>query len=54
MDEDKRRDHITFLWRRAIVKSIASAKILNVFGDLNRIIYLYGSSKKHEFIEKQE
>ena len=31
-----------------------AAKILNVFGDLNRIIYLYGSSKKHEFIEKQE
>jgi hypothetical protein len=51
MQPEEKKSFIQQLWHRASVKSIASATILNVFGDLNRLIYMYGSSKKHEFIE---
>lgn len=39
------------LWKLTINKSLGAVKILNNFGDLARTIYLYGSSKNHDFID---
>lgn len=42
------------LWKRCLAKTRGAVQIINTFGDLNRRIYLHGSTRKHEFIELKE
>ena len=54
LDEQSKEEHVKNLWRRTIAKARGAVQILNTFGDLNRRIYLHGSTRKNEYIEMKE
>jgi len=45
MNEEKQHEHIIELWGIAKAKLIGAVKIINMFGDINRRIYLHGKRK---------
>lgn len=42
------------LWQETIAKAKGAVKVIEIFGDLNRRIYLYGSDKKHDYLYEQD
>lgn len=52
LGDDDRADHIISLWMRTIAKARGAVAVINVFGDLNRRIYLHGSNKTHDYIDE--
>ena len=47
-------DRLKYLWRRVIAKSRGAAHILAKFSELNKRIYIYGSTKKMQMEMKEE
>jgi len=50
MDEDEQQNRVMELWSRTLAKARGAVKVIEIFGDLNRRIYLYGSDKKHDYL----
>jgi hypothetical protein len=50
MNEEEKRDRVQDLWKRTLAKAKGAVKVIEIFGDLNRRIYLYGSDKKHDYL----
>lgn len=46
MPFDEKEYRIMELWKKMIAKAKGAVKVIDIFGDLNRRIYLYGSDKK--------
>lgn len=49
MDDEEKVDHIRTYWHKVIAKSLGAVQVINTFGDLNRRLFLYGSTKKNHF-----
>ena len=47
MNDVQQDQRVRDLWHKLFVKSKGAVKILNRFGDLNKRIYLLGTSKKN-------
>lgn len=54
MDEEEKANHIMSLWLRTMAKLRGAVKVLEIFGDLNRRLYLYGSDKKQDYLIEHE
>lgn len=54
MNDDKKVERIADLWRALLAKANGAVHVINTFGDLNRRIYLHGSTKKLEALEIEE
>jgi Ion transport protein len=54
MTDEERAERVAHLWRRALAKTRGAVQVILTFGDLNRRIFLYGSSKKNEELDLQE
>lgn len=54
LSDEERSDRMCFLWRRSIAKLRGAVKVLEIFGDLNRRLYLYGSNKKQDYLIESE
>lgn len=54
MDEDQKFNRVVELWCLTIAKARGSVQVVNTFGDLNRVIYYHGSTKKLEALEALE
>jgi len=52
--EEQQIQRIAELWCMTIAKAKGAAKVILRFGDLNRVIYYHGSTKKLEEIELLE
>ena len=50
MDEYEQTNRVVELWQRTLAKARGAVKVIEIFGDLNRRIYLYGSDKKHDYL----
>ena len=51
MTEEEKEERVVELWNRTLGKARGAVSVLSIFGDLNRMIYLHGSTKKHEYLE---
>lgn len=54
MDEEEQQNRVLELWQRTLAKARGAVKVIEIFGDLNRRIYLYGSDKKHDYLYEQD
>jgi hypothetical protein len=54
MSDEKRFERVADLWRATLAKARGAVHVINTFGDLNRRIYLHGSTKKLEALENEE
>lgn len=54
MTEEERAERVAHLWRRALAKTRGAVQVILTFGDLNRRIFLYGSTKKNVEQEQQD
>lgn len=54
MNEEERAERVADLWRTMLAKSRGAVRILNKLSDLNRHIYLHGSTRKKEDVEMQD
>jgi hypothetical protein len=54
MTEEERAERVADLWRTMLAKSKGAVRILNKLSDLNRHIYLHGSTRKKEDVEMQD
>ena len=54
MNDAEREIQIVHLWNLALAKARGAVKVIEIFGDLNRKIYLYGSDKKHDYLYDQD
>lgn len=52
--EEQQIQRIAELWCQTIAKAKGAGKVINRFGDLNRVIYYHGSTKKLEELELLE
>lgn len=50
MDEEQKFERVAELWCLAIAKAKGAVQVINTFGDLNRVIYYYGSTKKDDHV----
>lgn len=50
MSEKEQQERVFELWRRTLAKAKGAVRVIEIFGDLNRRIYLYGSDKKHDYL----
>lgn len=54
MREEEKAERVAELWREMLAKSRGAVRILNKLSDLNRHIYLHGSTRKKEDVEIQD
>ena len=54
MNEEQQIERVADLWRVCLAKTKGSVFVINTFGELNRKIFLHGSTKKLEHLEIQE
>ena len=47
MTDQERADRVAHLWKMALAKTRGAVQVILTFGDLNRRIFLYGSTKKN-------
>jgi hypothetical protein len=54
MTDLEKAERVADLWRATLGKARGAVGVLQTFGDLNRRIYLHGSSKKNDALELQD
>ena len=54
MDDEEKAERVADLWRVMIAKSRGAVFILNKLSDINRHVYLHGSTRKKEDVENQD
>ncbi len=54
MMDDEKEHRVMELWKKTVAKAKGAVKVIQIFGDLNRRIYLYGSDKKHDYLIEQD
>ncbi len=54
MNDEEKAERVADLWRVMLAKSRGAVFILNKLSDVNRHVYLHGSTRKKEDVEDQD